>query len=294
MQGRGHRAAARRVGRTTAQPDAAVCPLPPAPASAPQELGDSYAQLFHDLRLADLQQAKQARGGPGRSARSPARRVPPRCAARAKSLALPCPRPAQLLADPFLLAKFKAGVAEKRARSNAFTRTLGDVSRTLRALGLHHTVQVRRHARPPGSSASPLPQPPLSPALRTLLLPPAQAPVEDALVHVDVALPDYKIAFFLETPAAAPLPPSSSGSRGAAPAAPLASLDEEGAKLSGFVQNETPGTKAAKLRLLQSRGWVVLPLNWPPEVRGEAEKRRLLLEQLDRAGQEQLMRGRVR
>lgn len=27
-----------------------------------QELGDSYAQLFHDLRLADLQQAKQVPG----------------------------------------------------------------------------------------------------------------------------------------------------------------------------------------------------------------------------------------
>lgn len=26
----------------------------------------------------------------------------------------------------------------------------------------------------------------------------SQAPVEDGLVHVDVALPDYKLAFFLE------------------------------------------------------------------------------------------------
>lgn len=179
----------------------------------------------------------------------------------------PCPPPTQLLADPFLLEKFKAEVAEKRARSNAFTRTLADVSRTLRALGLHHAVQ---------------------------------APVEDALVHVDIALPDYKVAFFLETPpaAAAPPPPGGRGrgaaGRAAPAAAPLASLDEEGAKLSSFVANETPGTKAAKLRLLQSRGWVVLPLSWPAEVRGEAEKRRLLLEQLDRAGQEQLMRGRVR
>lgn len=25
-----------------------------------------------------------------------------------------------------------------------------------------------------------------------------QAPVEDGLVHVDIALPDYKLAFFLE------------------------------------------------------------------------------------------------
>lgn len=39
------------------------------------------------------------------------------------------------------------------------------------------------------------------------------------------------------------------------------------------------------------------PLTHPPtpcSIRGEAEKRRLLLEQLDRAGQQQLMRGRVR
>lgn len=29
-----------------------------------------------------------------------------------------------------------------------------------------------------------------------------------------------------------------------------------------YIANETPGTKQAKLRLLQQRGWVVLPLNW--------------------------------
>lgn len=49
----------------------------------------------------------------------------------------------QLLADPFLLAKFKSEVADKRSRANNFTRTLADVSRTLRDLGLHHTLQAR-------------------------------------------------------------------------------------------------------------------------------------------------------
>jgi hypothetical protein len=50
----------------------------------------------------------------------------------------------QLLADPYLLAKFKNGIADKRARQNNFTRTLADVSRTMRDLGLHHVVQARR------------------------------------------------------------------------------------------------------------------------------------------------------
>ena len=29
-----------------------------------------------------------------------------------------------------------------------------------------------------------------------------------------------------------------------------------------YLANESPGTKLAKLRLLQQRGWVVLPLQW--------------------------------
>ena len=29
-----------------------------------------------------------------------------------------------------------------------------------------------------------------------------------------------------------------------------------------YIANDTPGTKGAKLRLLQQRGWVVLPLKW--------------------------------
>ncbi|PSC76100.1 E3 ubiquitin-ligase ARI4 [Micractinium conductrix] len=198
-----------------------------------QELGTSvaYQPFFEDLGLVDLQHARQ------------------------------------LLADPYLLEKFKSDVADKRSRQNAFTRTLVDVSRTLRSLGLHHVVQ---------------------------------APVEDGLVHVDVALPDYRIAFFLETPAR-PAAAAASGARGGggdggsagSRHGTLASLDAEGTMLSGYMANETPGTKAAKLRMLQQRGWVVLPLRWTDNIGGEAEKRRLLLEQLDAAGQQQLMRGRV-
>lgn len=106
------------------------------------------------------------------------------------------------------------------SRANDFTRTLGDVSRTLRGMGLHHTVQVRspckahavhcqlglcvvcvgwRGAAPQHQrcrtawgwvvrhvqSAS-------APAELSPSGPPVQAPVEDDLVHVDIALPDYK------------------------------------------------------------------------------------------------------
>jgi hypothetical protein len=71
---------------------------------------------------------------------------------------------------------------------------------------------------------------------------------------VDVALPDFRIAFFLE---AAPL-------RGPAqPGGPhLLNLDPEGAVLAGYAANETLGTKRAKQRVLQQHGWVVLPLAW--------------------------------
>lgn len=198
-----------------------------------QELGDSvaYAPFFEDLQLADLQHARQ------------------------------------LLADPYLLAKFKGEIAEKRARQNNFTRTLADVSRTLRGMGLHHTVQ---------------------------------APVEDGLVSVDIALPDFKIALFLEAPIGPQGNHTGSSSRGSSNGSGLgvgggrlSTLDGEGTMLSGYVADETRGTKHAKLRMLQQRGWVVLPLTWPDNIGGEAEKRRVLLEQLDRAGQQQLMRGRV-
>ena len=58
-----------------------------------------------------------------------------------------------------------------------------------------------------------------------------QAAVEDGLVHVDVALPDFKIAFFLEGAVKA------AGAAGAARADQegglLSSLDAEGVVLSG-------------------------------------------------------------
>lgn len=108
--------------------------------------------------------------------------------------------PTQLLADPYLLSKFKSEVAEKRARA-AYMRTLDDIARTLRAMGLHHTVQ---------------------------------ATVEDGLVAVDVALPDYRIAFFLTAP---PLPSGGGSSRstraGSGGSGSLSVLDPEGTMLSG-------------------------------------------------------------
>jgi hypothetical protein len=56
-------------------------------------------------------------------------------------------------------------IAEKRAKQNNFVRQLNDISATIRDMGLY---SVRQTA------------------------------VEDGLVHVDIALPDYKIAIFLE------------------------------------------------------------------------------------------------
>ena len=45
--------------------------------------------------------------------------------------------------------------------------------------------------------------------------------MEDGQVHVDLALPDYKVAFFLDTPAQ--------------PGASRSGLDAEGSMLSGWV-----------------------------------------------------------
>jgi len=36
----------------------------------------------------------------------------------------------------------------------------------------------------------------------------------------------------------------------------------DGCPACSYIANETPGTKQAKLRMLQQRGWAVLPLTW--------------------------------
>lgn len=51
--------------------------------------------------------------------------------------------PPQLLEDSYLLEKYKQAIADKRARANNFTRTLADVARTLRDMGVYCSVQVR-------------------------------------------------------------------------------------------------------------------------------------------------------
>ncbi|GAB4816837.1 hypothetical protein N2152v2_003883 [Parachlorella kessleri] len=183
-------------------------------------------------------------------------------------------RARQLLDDPYLLTKFKVHadmatvpyvvvlgereIADKRSRQNNFTRQLADISRTLTAMGLYHVTQ---------------------------------AAVEDGLVHVDIALPDFKIAFFLEGAVKA------AGAAGAARAGQedglLSALDAEGVVLSGYVANETPGSKAAKLRLLEQLGWKVFTVTWVESTKDDRAKRAALLALLDRAGRDALMRGRV-
>ena len=73
--------------------------------------------------------------------------LPPFCASPG------CLPPLQLLDDPYLLAKFKSEISGKRARQNDFTRTLADVSRTLRDLGLYHVVQVGGEGEGGGGTA---------------------------------------------------------------------------------------------------------------------------------------------
>lgn len=98
------------------------------------------------------------------------------------------------------------------------------------------------------------------------------------MVHVDIALPDYRIAFFLE---------SGEGGGGIV-------LDAEGTRLGGYAANETPGSRRAKERTLGRCGWDVLPLTWEEGASlGDAEKRRRLVAALQRASETQLLRGRV-
>lgn len=61
-----------------------------------------------------------------------------------------------------------------------------------------------------------------------------QAAVEDGLVHVDLALPDFKIAFFLEGAAGQPGSGGGAGGQGGRGGSP-SSLDPEGVVLSGWV-----------------------------------------------------------
>eukprot|EP00891_Asterochloris_glomerata_P004782 jgi/Astpho2/4782/Aster-x1237 len=170
----------------------------------------AYRHYFHDLRPADLERARQ------------------------------------LTQDPYMLIKFKVGVAttaanygasglaqlhkdtalglnaikclqneiaEKQARQNDYKRQLTDISRTLTMLGVEHQLQVA---------------------------------VEDGLVGVDVALPDYKLALFLD------------GSHQSVSAAQshLTTLDPDGSMLSGWAPEADK--KAAMVKLLDSAGQMQL------------------------------------
>ncbi|DBA93452.1 TPA: hypothetical protein ACH3X2_003239 [Trebouxia sp. C0005] len=177
-------------------------------------LGSSpaYRRYFHDLRGSDLARARQ------------------------------------LTEDPYMLIKFKSEIANRRAQQNNFVRQLGDISRTLKSMGLYHQVQ---------------------------------GPVEDGLVHVDIALPDYKLALFLEN--AHKQQGKEANSSGQA----------DGTTLNGYVANETPGTKQAKLQLLEQLGWKCYSVTWSERGRSEEEKQRLLMQLITKAGQMHTMQGRM-
>jgi hypothetical protein len=133
----------------------------------------------------------------------------------------------------------QADVASKCAASSGFNRRLGDVARTLRELGVRHNLQARpaaalHPARPAGCIRRHQCTPAYAGDVALGCLPPSpacdrhprpslvislcacgshvQVAVEGGLVSVDVALPDYRIAFFLEpdpaTPHAADLDPA--------------------------------------------------------------------------------------
>lgn len=173
----------------------------------------AYRRYFHDLRGADLARARQ------------------------------------LSEDPYMLMKFKSEIANRRAQQNNFVRQLGDISRTLRSMGLYHQIQ---------------------------------GAVEDGLVHVDIALPDYKLALFLEN-AHKLQGKQSAGS----------SSLSDGTALNGYVANETPGTKQAKLQLLEQLGWKCYSVTWAERGRSEEEKQRLLMQLISKAGQMHTMQGRM-
>lgn len=170
----------------------------------------AYRRYFHDLRGSDLARARQ------------------------------------LTEDPYMLIKFKGEIANRRATQNNFVRQLGDISRTLKSMGLHHQIQ---------------------------------GPVEDGLVHVDIALPDYKLALFLE--------------QAQEPLSQAANSQSDGTSLNGYVANETPGTKQAKLQLLEQLGWKCYSVTWAERGKPEEEKQRLLMQLIARAGQMHTMQGRM-
>lgn len=177
-------------------------------------LGSSpaYRRYFHDLRGSDLARARQ------------------------------------LTEDPYMLIKFKSEIANRRAQQNNFVRQLGDISRTLKSMGLYHQVQ---------------------------------GPVEDGLVHVDIALPDYKLALFLENAHKQQGKEASSSGH------------SDGTTLNGYVANETPGTKQAKLQLLEQLGWKCYSVTWSERGRSEEEKQKLLMQLITKAGQMHTMQGRM-
>ncbi|KAL3138077.1 hypothetical protein ABBQ38_005308 [Trebouxia sp. C0009 RCD-2024] len=158
-------------------------------------------------------------------------------------------RARQLTEDPYMLIKFKGEIADRRATQNTFVRQLRDISRTLKSMGLHHQIQ---------------------------------GPVEDGLVHVDIALPDYKLALFLE-----------SAQEPEGPAANSNHSQSDGTTLNGYVANETPGTKQAKLQLLEQLGWKCYSITWTERGKPEEEKQRLLMQLITRAGQMHTMQGRM-
>ncbi|KAK9829839.1 hypothetical protein WJX72_008179 [[Myrmecia] bisecta] len=168
----------------------------------------------------------------------------------------------KLVDDPYMLTKFRSEIASKRARQNTFTRQLSDITATIKSLGLYSVEQ---------------------------------AAVEDGLVHVDIALPDYKIAIFLSNPQ------ETGDGKQQGPqmreakqeGSQLKFLDPEGLMLSGYAANETPGMLAAKRALLEELGWKCFSLTWVDRWTPEATKKGLILHLIDQAGKQHALQGSV-